>query len=175
MTDDPWKDLLDPGERIIWQGRPDPGFGLTTESYLMIPFGAVFTVFALFWMAMASMGSFIFSLFGLPFVAVGAGMLFWGVYGPTLTRRHTWYTLTNKRGFIATDLPLQGRKLTSYPIMGAELELIDSGGFETVNFAEKVTRTKKHGTSRVPIGFKRLEESREVYRLMRDIQRGDIE
>ncbi|MGR3492221.1 MAG: aspartate carbamoyltransferase catalytic subunit, partial [Shimia sp.] len=85
-------------------------------------------------------------------------------------RRHTWYTLTTRRAFIATDKPIVGRKLSSYPLApDTKIDFID-GPPDTIHFAEK-THRGDNGTTVTPIGFERIDGGREVLRLMRGVQR----
>ncbi len=71
---------VEPGESVVWVGRPASGrFFLSMLPVLV--FGVPWTAFSLFWVVMAIAASppgamaIIFPLFGLPFVAIGAGML----------------------------------------------------------------------------------------------------
>lgn len=73
------------GERVLWQGRQLRRFNCA--SFAIFLFAIPWTAFALFWTAMAWWGtsrvdggagglfSYIFPLFGLPFIAVGLAML----------------------------------------------------------------------------------------------------
>jgi hypothetical protein len=79
-----WDGILAPGEKILWQGQPEPGIVWADALTSMMPGGAIFTVFATFWIVVSSgftSGgdvSFPFSLFplaGLPFLGVGLYML----------------------------------------------------------------------------------------------------
>ncbi len=168
---DHWEKLLDRDEEIVWQGRPDGEFSVEDVSIVMVVFGIFFSGFAIFWMAMASQAGILFSLFGLPFVAAGVFLIANAVFGRTFRRRHSWYTLTNKRAFIATNFPVGGRRLKSYPITEEnQLELVD-GDFSSIYFA-KETRRGKNGTYETSIGFERLADGRDVYSLMRGIQTG---
>ena len=45
-----WEDILDPGERILWQGRPEPGLLPVRLPPGQMVMGAIFTGFSLFWM-----------------------------------------------------------------------------------------------------------------------------
>jgi len=164
-----WEGILDPGETIIWQGRPDGAITLKPRNIMTLIFGIVFAGFALFWMTMAAQAGGGFWMFGLLHFSVGLGIifaaLFWGAY----QRRHSWYTLTNTRALIATDMPLLGRKLKSWPIIADSVLELTQGPPDTVHFAEK-TKRSKNGSYQVPIGFERIDDGREVFRLMRDIQ-----
>lgn len=166
-----WDGLLDPDEAILWQGRPDPGMAVDAGHLVMGLFGAAFAGFALFWMIMAAQGGGWFWMFGLLHFAVGLGVMLGGPVGGALRRRRSWYTLTNRRAFIATDLPWQGRKLESWPITPeADLALTDHGTLSSITFAERPVRTRRGiGTDR--IGFDRITDGRQVLALMRAIQR----
>lgn len=96
---------LQPGERVLWQGRPLPrvlvkGFGI----YL---FAVPWTAFSLFWTIMATGGaaaswdsigplSIAFPLFGLPFIVIGLGMLS-VPFVPLFLRRRVAFAVTDRR------------------------------------------------------------------------------
>lgn len=96
---------LQTGERVLWQGRPLPrvlvkGFGI----YL---FAIPWTAFSLFWMTMAAGGAvaswdsigplaLAFPLFGLPFVAIGVGMLS-VPFLPLFVRDRVAFAITDRR------------------------------------------------------------------------------
>ena len=107
----------------------------------------------------------------LPHFLVGAGMVWGAIWWPSFRRRRSWYTLTDRRAFIATDLPIQGRRLQSWPInRGTRLELRE-GPPDSVFFATRKKRGR-NGTYTVPVGFERIPDGKQVLRLMRDIQKG---
>lgn len=173
MTQDGWDGILFPGEEVIWQGQPDPRPDWSDMKIKDAIFGLVFTGFALFWMAMAlgaAGGSFfglLFPLLGLPFLAVGlkkAGLeRLWDAF----QRRRTWYTLTDRRAFIATEL-FGRRTLDPYPI-GPKTPLTHENDRD-IYFATDFVKTKS-GSRRNRIGFTHLPDSRHVYDLMRQVQR----
>ncbi|MCW1381459.1 hypothetical protein OLX02_01350 [Novosphingobium sp. KCTC 2891] len=81
------RELL-PGERLLWQARPDPA--RLRKVFAVWLFAVPWTAFALFWEGMTLLPwlaetrtpdgirwtfGLLFPLFGLPFVAVGAGLL----------------------------------------------------------------------------------------------------
>lgn len=175
-----WEGILDRGERILWQGRPVPGFSMAPFQPLRLLMGVFFTVFSVFWMGMAGwitgmmdddvpiLFAF-FPFFGLPFLF--AGLWNAGVYAiwRSYARGHTTYTLTSKRGIIARDLPVVGRTMKSYVITSDnKIDLKDSDP-GTVWFAEHITRSQNR-TATTPIGFVRIADARKVYGLMREIQ-----
>lgn len=164
-----WDGILMPSEEILWQGRPDASFAIGVAQIGAALFGCLFAGFALFWMIKASMAGGYFWTFGLIHFSVGVAMILGAlVYGPW-RRRHTWYTLTNRRAFIATDLPFLGRKLKSWPIDGSAKLDYQPGDMATITFARDFRQTK-NGTREVPIGFERIADGNTVYRLMTDIR-----
>ncbi|MEM1302217.1 MAG: aspartate carbamoyltransferase catalytic subunit [Pseudomonadota bacterium] len=174
MSTDPWEGLLDADEQILWQGRPHDGFALHPNALVMIPFSLFFGGFSVVWMLGAAQGGGYFWTFGLLFFCVGAGMLIWAIAGDTIRRRGSYYSLSNKRAFVATNLPFQGKRLKSYRIDDeTNLEFRD-GDYPSVIFAKEVHRGKK-STYEVDIGFERIAEGRKVFALMRGLQNGEAE
>ncbi len=167
---DGWDGILDTDEKIIWQGRPDGGFFIKPSMIFLILFGTAFAGFALFWMIMASLAGGYFWMFGLIHFSVGIGIISATVLGGPFIRRRTWYTLTDRRAFIAKTLPLTGRSLKSYPITAdTAIEYLD-GTLASIMFATKRKRGK-NGTYDVPIGFERIEDGKTVLQMMRTIQK----
>jgi len=165
-----WEGIFEQDEKIVWQGVPDGHVYFSARHIPMMVFGGFFAGFALFWMIGAAATGGSFWMFGLLHFTVGILLalapIFWGPY----RRRNTWYTLTNKHAFIATDLPIRGRKLKSYPItrdMSLELE---KGDLPTVYFASEMRRNK-NGSYEHKIGFERIKDGLKVYGLLRDLQR----
>ena len=162
-----WEGILDTDETILWQARPSSGLSLHGSNPLSIGMGIFFMAFSLYWISMANNiadhidGIFpkIFPLFGVPFFLIGAynafGHIFWQAY----LRSKTHYTLTNKRGFIATDHPFQGKLLKNYPIDAQSDVVLKIGPPDSIWFAGK------------GVGFARIDDGREVLRLMRQIQK----
>lgn len=78
-----------------------------------------------------------FWMFGLIHFTVGAFVLFTALFGNTLRRRWTWYTLTDRRAFIATDIPFSGRELRSYPINAETVIDHQQGQYTTILFGHR--------------------------------------
>jgi len=169
-TPDGWAAILDEGEKILWQGRPDGAVVFKAVNIMTFIFGLFFAGFALFWMVMAAQGGGGFWMFGLLHFSVGIGLSFGSLFWGAFKRRHTWYTLTDRRAFIATNLPLKGRQIKSYPIKPETLLDFTDGPFATLNFGVEWRRGKNKSYT-VDIGFERIKDGPKVYRLMRDIQK----
>jgi len=166
-----WEGILDDGETILWQGHPDSGLELRPGNLIAFLFGLAFAGFALFWMVMASRAGGVFWMFGLIHFLVGLGLAFGAVFWTALRRRHTWYTLTDKRAFIAVDMPFFGRNLKSFPITATTVLEYNDAKPPSVMFNHEMRRGR-NGTYRVAVGFERIADGAEVYGLMRKVQKG---
>lgn len=165
-----WDGILDPGETILWQGRPDGKVIILAKNIVTLLFGLFFGGFALFWVVMAgAMGGGMFALFGVPHFLVGAGIVWGAIYWGPYKQRRTWYTLTDRRALIATELPIRGRRLKSWPINPDTPIDFQPGPPASVFFASEMKRGE-HSSYQVPIGFERIEDGDTVYRLIRSIQ-----
>lgn len=166
-----WEGILDDGETILWQGCPDTKIVWQMANVMTFLFGLLFAGFALFWMVMASFAGGFFWMFGLIHFGVGISISFGAMFLSAFKRRRLWYTLTNQRAFIASEMPFRGRKLSSYPITEATtLDFID-GAPASIHFASQ-TRRGRNRVHTLPVGFERIEDGRSVYRLIRNIQEG---
>lgn len=155
-----WEGILDPGEHIIWQGSPMPRPGLPVRRSRdrIMPF--VVIAFSIFWIAQAMQAGGVIWLFGLVFLYIGFRELRRPPRQPTDHLSGTFYTLTDRRAFIATDIAGK-RDLRSYPITkDTVIELVD-GVPGSVYFTTD---------SGFRVGFELVEDARSVYARIRDIQ-----
>ena len=103
---------LEPGERILWEGRPDKRrFVLGPENLYLIPFSVMWGGFAIFWEASVLAGGapFFFWLWGIPFVLVGVYLIAGRFVVAAAQADRTHYAVTDKRvliasGFLSTTL-----------------------------------------------------------------------
>lgn len=172
MTERPsgWDGILAQDEHILWQGRPDPSLHFSAEGIAGLLFGLFFAGFALVWMILAATAGGLFWMFGLIHFSVGLSLAFGAFFKQPFLNRHTWYSLTNHRAFIATDLPFVGKRLRSYAIDAGTSLSMDEGPLSTLYFATEAYRHKGRSKTR-RIGFNRIADGPHVYSLMRDIQR----
>lgn len=171
-----WQGILDPGERILWQGRPDGRVDFTRGSLRQAAFGLPFLVFGLTWMTMtwqvvrdAPLPGILFPMIGLFITLSGLwqtiGTFLWDAY----LRRHTWYTLTDRRAFVATQV-MGRRTLRDWPVDAETLLDYDGALPGTIWFAEAGARDRRFGR-RGRVGFEMLPDARAVHGLMRKVQR----
>ncbi|MCW1934371.1 hypothetical protein [Pararhodobacter zhoushanensis] len=183
-----WEGLLAADERILWQGQPEPGIlwrDLLSPLTLM---GLFFLAFSTAWLFGVSvmLGNMpdrpllwpfrvFFPLIGGFFWLVGAYLLIGRLFWEARQRRRTWYTLTDRAAFIATQGPGR-RALQRY---GTEdmraIELVDTTP-GTVWFAQELIRyttgNRRHGgvrrqqIHRKRTGFRHIAEARHVFALM---------
>ncbi|MBR9764086.1 MAG: aspartate carbamoyltransferase catalytic subunit [Rhodobacteraceae bacterium] len=164
-----WEGLLEPGEAILWQGRPDGRMSLRRINPFQLLFGLFFSGFALFWMIMAAQAGGFFWMFGLLHFTVGVGIAIGKPVLDPLRRRYTWYTLTDRRAFIARRTLLGARTLDSYRLTPGSRVSYDPGPPPSVHFAEEEVRMKR-GTRTRRIGFERIEDGQKVFALIEQVR-----
>jgi hypothetical protein len=109
------------GERILWSGQPKQGLALSSRDALLIPFSLMWGGFAIFWNAMVWLAPFgtdsagdpswLFKLWGLPFLVAGLYLIAGRFFHDAHIRKKLFYAVTDHR-----ILVLRGRKITSLDI-----------------------------------------------------------
>jgi hypothetical protein len=106
--------LIDPGERVIWSGKPDAPRYAFRKAWYTFAFGLFFLGFSVFWVVGATKQSgWEFSSFGMLFVIIGACMVLsplWQIFRAT----RTTYALTDRRAITDISGPFPQR--TSVPL-----------------------------------------------------------
>ena len=166
---DGWDGILDESEEILWQGAPAPGLQLDYQSPLEFLSSAVFAGLAFYWIILAYQGTGHFGFVGVIFLAIGLYGLVFKHFWHAFVRQNTYYTLTDRRAFIATSVPMLEKKLNSYDITPETNLEITEGKYSKIIFAESVRRGRKQDYT-IKIGFERLENGRDVYSKMRELQ-----
>jgi hypothetical protein len=167
-----WEGILSPGERILWQGRPEGRFTLRGHSFILIGVGAIFSAVALLFISVGlSLGDLVFTLFPMVHLTVGLGLMVGPPFWRTYVWRNTWYTLTDRRAIIATDIWPKGRDLSLYDVGPDSPLLLVERPWPGVHFAMRHSRGK-HGVRVVPFGFERLADAKAVFDMMTTIKQG---
>jgi len=129
---------LQPGERILWTGGPDPHRLLSSKDAFLIPFSLMWGGFAIVWegsvlffMATGPNGPPIFfALWGIPFVVVGQ-YLIWGRFiAKRWDRRRTAYAVTNQRVLVLRGSSLRSMFVNTLPSITESARIDGSGSLE---------------------------------------------
>jgi hypothetical protein len=165
---------LEPGENLLWTGRPDAG-RMARQATLIWFVGVPWTVSSLWMWSTSGFGKatdqpgpgLFFRLFDLPFVLIGFGMLsapYWA-YRKGL---NTVYAVTNKRVFILTA----GKRwhVESYvPTSGSDFERTETAnGSGDLIFLRRSRLDSDGDRVTNKVGFYGIPEVRRVERLLRD-------
>jgi hypothetical protein len=131
-----WRPWLLPSERLLWSGRPARGLVLGRHDLLLIPFSLLWGGFAIFWNVLVWAGGapLFFSLWGLPFLAVGLYLIIGRFFHDAAIRAATLYGVTDRRLLILRTR--WGRGLRSQEIGSvAALDMQEyAGGRGTLTF-----------------------------------------
>jgi hypothetical protein len=113
------------GELLLWFGGPDPRMRFTAADAVMIPFGLGWTGFSVFWEYNAIFGmrahfgiapALGFTVFGIPFLAIGLYLLAGRFFFQRYTKARTGYAITTRRAIIIRLQSLQDRSLREEPV-----------------------------------------------------------
>jgi hypothetical protein len=164
-------DSIEPGERILWAGRPARGLLLSWSDVLLIPFSLMWGGFAIFWelTAIRIGGPLVSCLWGIPFVAMGLYAIAGRFFADAYRRAHTFYAITSTRAFIVVTGLL--RKSTALDLaMQGQIELTETrSGQGSIYFGHRSISSFLGATSwpgankGAPPSFERIHEVRAVY------------
>ena len=181
MRAESWYDFFEPGEKLLWEGAPQPlgvpGLGGIALSVFGMPFfggGIMILYYALTGQAVPDEnggtweGISLF-LFGLPFLLVGTALCLgpWLYYATS--HRFVRYALSNRAGYITTRF--LGRRMKMYPIdprMDIELEF---GRHSSVFFHKGHRKDSDGDVIETRTGFENIRDGRAVYELIRQVQK----
>ncbi|MDF2235562.1 hypothetical protein P2H44_23650 [Albimonas sp. CAU 1670] len=169
---------LEPGERLLWRGRPVPraGWGLPQLAGLIV--GGP-TALGGIWMAQAQLratgGDAFAALPALVAIGFGLAALIAGLWYEPRRRAATVYVLTDRRGAVLTRDPIFGRTVMARPILEGEvLELKEHGdGSGSVWFHRETFRRSGDDPGTVrhrSLGFLDVEDPGQVFMLIRGLR-----
>ncbi|KPU83325.1 hypothetical protein JI58_09175 [Marinosulfonomonas sp. PRT-SC04] len=168
-----WEDIFEPDEVLLWQGRPDPSFAWQKRHILPVILGLGVACLGILWIFFTPLGNGYTVIMGLVLLLLAAFLAIAPPVMAAMVRKASWYSLSNKRGYIAMHRPNLGRKLAAYPI-DPDFELkFDAKTPATIIFAMAVRKTGSVSDP-VKISFDLIEDGQKVYDLMRKIQRDEI-
>jgi hypothetical protein len=172
--------LLRPGETLLWQGAPQPGFHQPGKRLLLMVFGLPFLLggLALFGTALLQpvvpgTSEWGFSLFLAAFALVFAGIGAFLTLGPVIEARHNAtrlrYALTTRAAYILTRLVTD--RVQVFPILTSTPIDIDLGQkVGTVWFHARQQRDSEGDTYVERAGFQNIADASHVFHLLRSLQ-----
>ncbi len=166
---------LDPGEKLLWSGKPAQGLLFRKMDIFFIPFSLLWGGFAIVWEFMAiSMGAPIyFLLFGAPFVIIGLYFILGRFVVDNYLRKHITYGVSDKRIIIKTKQAIKSFGLEDIQT----LELVEkSNGKGSIHFKPKEGVVSIQNSSRNSFHpsagyFELIENARYVYNQIQQLRR----
>jgi hypothetical protein len=167
-------DNLSRDEHVLWHGAPRQGLILRGADALMIPFSLLWSGFALFWeySVITSRAPLLFTLWGIPFLLMGAYMVAGRFFIEAWKRARTDYTVTNERIIIRSGI--FARQVQSLDLRGmGQFSMTENRkGEGTITFGVSPAGSKFTGLAAWPgddsvARFDSIAEARKVYELIR--------
>lgn len=107
---------LDAGERLLWEGGPDPSVVFARQDAFLVPFSLLWGAFAALWEASAvAAGTPAGAAFGAPLAAFGLYVVAGRFVYKWHDRRRTRYAITDRR---AIAVRRGGRQVLAAPVSG---------------------------------------------------------
>ncbi len=132
-----YKKYLVDGEYVLWEGKPEKGNIFNPAEIPLMIFSVVWLAFSLFWelTVIKSGAPIIFSLWGLPFIAIGVYLLVGRFIQKVLLRNKTYYVITNKNIIVKAGSKIKIYNGSDLPSMDIE---IHKNGNGTIIFYQDV-------------------------------------
>ena len=166
-----WEDIFDPGEVLLWQGRPDTAIVWQKRHILPVMLGLGVACIGIIWIFLTPLGNGYTSIMGLVLMLLAIFLATAPSVMASMVRKATWYSLSNKRAFIAMHREQVGRKLSAYVIEPDFDIKFDGKDPATIMFAIEI-RQPGNASYLTKISFDRIADGQHVYDLMRGIQEG---
>ena len=178
---DSWDAYLRPGETLLWEGPPVPGFHQRGQAIFLMIFGLPFLIIgvALFFSGLLQLpraatvsdaGLALFTAaFALTFGSFGAFLVFGPLIEARTASRDIRYALTTRAAYVVR----QGRfsSLKVYPILpSTALELERGTRASTVWVHARLERDSDGDLGTTKAGFENIVEAEKVFLMIRDLQ-----
>lgn len=179
MTPSPWP--LRPGETLLWEGTPAPGFHQRGKRLFLMVFGLPFLLIgiAVFFLGLhrlteaaspsdAGLAVF-FAAFGLPFLGLGGFLVFGPFVEARTASRYIRYALSTRAAYVLRTGPFPSLKV--YPILPATALELEPGRLAgTVWLHARLERDSDGDIGTTKSGFENIAEAEKVFLMIRDIQ-----
>lgn len=117
-NDTSWvRGMLQPGENLLWAGKPEKVRLLGKEDAFLIPFSLVWCGFltVMILLTWGKAGNPMFNIFMLPFLAVGLWLLVGRFIAKLVSAKKQRYALTNRRIILQTGKTTKSLELLNLP------------------------------------------------------------
>lgn len=156
-------------EYVLWTGKPGKGGMFTKNDIFLIPFSVVWFGFAIFWetLALKHDEPFQMALFGLPFIAVGFYIAIGRFIHEKLSRKQTFYAITNKNIIFKTGKKV--RILDRDKLPALDLTVL-KGGRGTISFENFIRNANNNFAfhSSNALQFKNIENVKQVWDILKN-------
>lgn len=168
-----WEEIFEPDEVLLWQGRPDPSFAWQKRHILPVILGIGVACLGVIWIFFTTLGNGYTVIMGVVLLLLAAFLAIAPPVMAMMVRKATWYSLSNKRGFVAMHRPNLGRRLNAYAIDPDFPIKFDGKALGTIFFA-LAPRPSGNTSDLMRINFDRINDGQKVYDLMCAIQKGKL-
>lgn len=148
-----WDGVMEPGERILWQGHPLRRIGWRRLAPALLAAAAL-----------VGAGAVLSGLTGGLLITAGLGLTGAALWADRRRITGTAFTLSTRAAYIARPHPWRGKRLETYPIT-AEMPLRLTGGDKAGGV---VFATRTRGTKTEEIGFQGILDAPEVFAILRN-------
>ena len=172
---------LRPGETLLWEGAPVPGFHQRGKSLFLMAFGLPFLIIGiavffagLYQLTQAASTSdaglaIFFTAFGVPFAGIGSFLVFGPLIEARTAHRDVRYALTTRAAYVQRSGRFPSLKV--YPILpDTALELEPGKRASTVWLHAHLERDSDGDLGTTKAGFENIVEAEKVFLMIRDLQ-----
>ena len=148
------KEELMEGEKVVWSGQPDRSVLFVRADMFLIPFSLLWCGFVIFWECMAISLSkesdgyvgAIFALFGIPFLLMGAFLLFGRFLWNDFRKGRTYYFVTDKRVIVVTTIFAKSVCAEFIGMVPSMNRVMNTGGTGTIYFGNMLLGYTAYGS-----------------------------
>lgn len=170
ISTDTWTSILADDEEILWQGRPDGAIAPTLSDFCHL-----FVVLSLTASRYPHSNTWSWTHLWPPTVfgfllGTLAALVTFRILWLAFLRKRSRYALTNKRALISIQLPFRDRRVTSFPVGEWVSLTVSDKPMANLYFSTRKVLSLIPRFRNAPVGFERITEGREVYKMMREFQ-----
>ncbi|MDP3195487.1 hypothetical protein [Tabrizicola sp.] len=172
---------LRPGETLLWEGAPVPGFHQRRLTFFLMLFGLPFLIIgvSLFFYSLLLYpqasdipdggNALVTTAFSLPFAAFGAFLVFGPIIEARTAARYIRYALTSRAAYVIRTGRFPSLKV--YPILPSTAVELETGArASTVWVHSRLERDSDGDLGTTKAGFENIAEAEKVFLMIRDLQ-----